>query len=177
MELKMTELEGLEGTMNPYEALDNMSYETSSGEKYWEEESQPRKKKVSFNDILSNMNLVVNTQGVLQFMAPAHTHVPSNAVVQEATITPAVKHSYIYNKYFKEYAGQPSPMPEVRVPKTIQEYRQMLADDRKQAMEHKQRIEQIKSKKLMFTTETSVAGINPRNIKPTKNTLRTMRFG
>ena len=176
MELKITELEGTNATMNPYEALNNTSYESSSGEKYWEE-VQPKKKKVSFNDILTNMNLVVNAQGVLQFMAPAHAHLPSNTVVREASIEPAVKHSYIYNKYFKEYAGQPPAMPEVRVPKTMQEYRQMLADDRQHAMEHKQRIEQIKSKKLMFTTETSVAGINPRNIRPTKNTLRTMRFG
>ena len=52
----------------------------------------------------------------------------------------------------------------------------MLLEDRKRAIEHKKRIEQIKSKKLLFTT-TPGMGTNPRNIQPTKNNLRRMNFG
>ena len=73
MELNLSELDNT-NTMNPYESFDYNSYQQNSGENYWEkpkeEESEFKKKKVSFNDILSNMNLVVNKQGVLQFMVP-----------------------------------------------------------------------------------------------------------
>ena len=69
MELNLSEL----NTMNPYDTFDYNSYEEQNGINYWEKpkvEEKTRKKKVSFNDILSNMNLVVNKQGVLQFMSP-----------------------------------------------------------------------------------------------------------
>jgi hypothetical protein len=36
--------------------------------KYWEQPKTEKKKKVSFNDILTNMNLVVGKNGVLQQM-------------------------------------------------------------------------------------------------------------
>ena len=52
----------------------------------------------------------------------------------------------------------------------------MLLDDRKKAIEHKIRIEQIKSKKLMFTAPPGLTGVNPRNIRATKNNLHSMNF-
>jgi hypothetical protein len=218
MELKLTEL----NTMNPYDTFDYNSYESQNGENYWEKqkphETHTKKKKVSFNDILSNMNLVVNNQGVLQFMVPTQQHGsniegsniegsnierPQNynynsndnsernfnqsTFSQSNTrqpqqnknlqpLEPSVKHSYIYNKYFKDYADPNVEKPEPRVPKTIQEYYQMLLDDKKKAIEHKLRMEQIKSKKLMFTSAPDATGVNPRNIVPTKNNLRSMNF-
>lgn len=135
---------------------------------YWESPApEKRKKKVSFNDILSNMNLVVNQHGVLQYMTPT----PVNEL-QEAPIDPSVKHSYIYNKYFKNYADPQTTSPLRRVPKTIEEYRQMVLEDRIEAIRQKQRIDKIKSKKLLFT---SPEGIN-RNIQATQNGLRKMSF-
>lgn len=161
-----------------------MNYSESSTENYWEQEEPiPKKKKVSFNDILSNMNLIVNKQGVLQQMVPNRTHVSS---IQQATtvqepplieqsIEPQLKHSYIYNKYFKDYRDSEQPEWQPRVPKTMEEYRQMLADDRKKAYEQKMRIEQIKSTKMLFTTSNT---LNPqlRNMRATQNTLNTMKF-
>jgi hypothetical protein len=196
--------------MNPYDSFDYNSYEKQNGENYWEkpknQETQIKKKKVSFNDILSNMNLVVNNQGVLQFMTLKQEQSYNPPVVynnynntnnnynynsnefsqtnirtpqknkNSEQIDPAVKHSYIYNKYFKDYASSNVEKPEVRVPKTKEEYYQMLLDDRKKVIEQKLRVEQIKSKKLMFTVTPDSTGVNPRNIVPTKNNLRSMNF-
>lgn len=206
MELKLTELDNV-NTMNPYNDFGQNSYKTQNGENYWEknqsQETQIKKKKVSFNDILSNMNLVVNNQGVLQFMTlnQEQSYNPpvfdnnynntnnnydynSNIFSQRESqrnknseqVDPSVKHSYIYNKYFKDYASSNVEKPEVRVPKTKEEYYQMLLDDRKKAIEQKLRVEQIKSKKLMFTVSPDSTGVNPRNIVPTKNNLRSMNF-
>jgi hypothetical protein len=77
MELNFSELDNM-NTKNPYENFDYNAYENQTGtnpEKYWEQQNiqkqqQTKKKKVSFDDILSNMNLVVNKSGVLQFMTP-----------------------------------------------------------------------------------------------------------
>ena len=75
MELNFTELN----------SCDNNSYQ-QNGDNYWEkpkvEEKQTRRKKVSFNDILSNMNLVVNNQGVLQFMVPNPNEQPQQYQAQ-----------------------------------------------------------------------------------------------
>lgn len=214
MELKLSELDNA-NTMNPYDTNRFNSYEKIGGDNYWEQakpqETQVKKKKVSFNDILSNMNLVVNSQGVLQFMTlnqekvynppvfenknnynynsnefsppnfNRHALTQSNITepqknMNSEKIDPAVKHSYIYNKYFKDYADPNVDKPMVRVPKTKEEYYQMLLDDKKKAIEHKLRMEQIKSTKLLFTAPDSGIGVNPRNIVPTKNNLRSMNF-
>ena len=196
MELKMSKIDN----MNPYDSFDYKSYE-QSGENYWNKQPDvPKKKKVSFNDILSNMNLVVNKQGVLQYMIPAkedayeqptdeynynspsnynsniHSAFTQTSSKKQEPLNPAVKHSYIYNKYFKDYADQNANTPQARVPKTMAEYQQMLADDRKKAFEQKLRIEQIKSKKLLFTCSSGGTGNDPRNIRVSHN-LKKMRFG
>jgi hypothetical protein len=208
MELNLSEIDN----MKSYDKFDYKSYQ-QNGENYWEkpkiQESQPKKKKVSFNDILSNMNLVVNKEGVLQFMSPTKELISdeqqyisennnynynANQFNQKSNfnqqsnfnqeqknnnsdpLDPLVKHSYIYNKYFKDYADPNVEKPMVRVPKTMEEYYQMLLDDKKRAIEHKLRIEQIKSKKLLFTAPEGGIGVNPRNIVPSKNNLRSMSF-
>jgi hypothetical protein len=94
---------------------------------------------------------------------------------KEGPLDPSVKHSYIYNKYFKDYVDPNAQKQGPRVPKTIEEYHQMLLEDKIRAIEHKKRIEQIKSTKLMFTT-TPGSGSNPRNMVASKNNLRMMNF-
>ena len=215
MELNFSELDNMT-TQNPYEndyGVDNNT------EKYWEQaksekEQQTKKKKVSFNDILTNMNLVVNKKGVLQFMQPtqepqqqdyqyeeqyyqqqyaqpqqrqysqqqqrqyAQPQQRQYAQPQQQLVEPSVKHSYIYNKYFKDYADVSAPAPERRVPKTIEEYNQMVREDRIKRIEERKRISEIKSTKLMFTTtpDNHVSQGNPRNVQASKNTLRKMSF-
>ena len=69
-----------------YSEIDNNSkeYDTlinNNFDKYWEKPAEKlaeksndekvKKKRVTFDDILTNMNLVVNKTGVLQFMTPS----------------------------------------------------------------------------------------------------------
>ena len=173
MELNFSELDNVI-TQNPYEQLNSNDYGLDNSEKYWEQsksqkEEQTKKKKVSFNDILSNMNLVVNKKGVLQFIKPSK---PMNEFQQqqdyqndyqneeqyysqqtqyakphqqnvpqqrqhENTVDPSVKHSYIYNKYFKDYADVNASAPEKKVPKTIEEYNRMVYEDRIKRIEER----------------------------------------
>lgn len=212
MEVNLTELDN-SNTMNPYNTFDYKSYEEHSGDNYWEkpkvQEMEPKKKKVSFNDILSNMNLVVNKQGVLQFMVPnqeeplnqnynynsnksqSQTQYQQTQYQQPEYQQPtyqyqqqnknpqpvdlSVKHSYIFNKYFKDYTDPNAEKHSPRVPKTIEEYHQMLLEDRIKAIEHKKLMEQVKSKKMMFISAPGT-NLNPRNLQATKNNLRMMNF-
>lgn len=199
MEINFTELN----------SCDNNSYQ-QNGDNYWEkpkvEEKQTRRKKVSFNDILSNMNLVVNNQGVLQFMAPNpneqpqqyqdspqqqqyqgslqqqqyYQDSPQQQYYQDSQqnkgsqpiLDQSVKHSYIYNKYFKDYGRENSEKVEPRVPKTIQEYHQMLLEDKIKKNQHRKMIEQVKSKKMIFISDPG----STRNIQVSTNNLRMMNF-
>ena len=207
MELNFTELN----------SCDNNSYQ-QNGDNYWEkpkvEEKQTRRKKVSFNDILSNMNLVVNNQGVLQFMVPnpneqpqqyqdssqqqyqhsaqqqQYQHSAQQQYYQDSPqqqqyyqdspqnkgsqpiLEQSVKHSYIYNKYFKDYGRENSEKVEPRVPKTIQEYHQMLLEDKIKKIQHRKMIEQVKSKKMIFISDPC----STRNIQVSTNNLRMMNF-
>ena len=185
MELNLSELD----SMNPYDNFDYNSYEQQNGENYWEKpkaEETTKRKKVSFNDILSNMNLIVNKQGVLQFMGP-NKHQNQNELNQQPQyqqpqqnknsqpIDQSVKHSYIYNKYFKDYSDPNTEKPGPRVPKTIEEYHQMLLEDKIKQIQHKKMVEEVKSKKMLFTS-TPGASSNPRNLQASRNNLRMMNF-
>jgi hypothetical protein len=233
MELNLTELDNI-NTMNPY---DNFDYNSYNQDNYWDkqqsQETQSKKKKVSFNDILSNMNLVVNKEGVLQFMTPIKNENPmkpqqnqyqqnqyqqnqyqqnqyqqnqyqqnqnqqnkyqqnqnqQNKYQQNQNqqnqnqqnqkknepLDPNVKHSYIYNKYFKDYVNTNVEKQGPRVPKTIEEYQKMLLEDKIKAIQHKKMVEQVKSKKMLFTTTPDMS-LNPKNIQASKNNLRMMNF-
>ena len=181
----------------------NFDYESQFNEpqQYWDQ-APVKKKKVSFDDILSNMNLVVNQKGVLQFMQPVQNdeyldqqhetqmqqpyqeyvaqqlaqrqQQPYQQQQSHAPIDPGLKNSFLYNKYFKDYKDDISSYePEIRVPKTMEEYRQMLLEDKIKELQQKKRISEIKSTKLMFTTNIS----NQSNtIRPTRNNLRSMNF-
>ena len=220
MELNISELDN----MNPYDTFDYKNLDNKT-ENYWEkplkQETKEKRKKVSFNDILSNMNLVVNKQGVLQLMVPnneelfhqngyqtqtnttqtnttqinksypnsfsqqnyyqsdnlnVNKNVNKNVTRREEPIDKSLKHSYIYNKYFKDYVDPNIQKSGPRVAKTIEEYNKMLLDDKIKAIEEKKRIQQIKSTKLMFTVAPGSQS-NPRNIVASKNNLRMMNFG
>lgn len=182
---------------------DDESQIESIYEKYWEQE-KPKKKKVTFDDILSNMNLVVNKSGVLQFMTPIqdesnvyqpqeydydqfiYKETPQQQVIKLNNnpidpidpIDPNVKHSYIYNKYFKDYNDASMQQePEIRVPKTIEEYRQMVLEDKIKQYKERMRLAHIKSTKLLFTSPNmNTVNVNTRNIQASKNNLRMMNF-
>jgi hypothetical protein len=208
MELNFSEINNI-NTKIPYENVDYNSYDSKNNnpEKYWEQNTQKQiqpKKKVSFDDILSNMNLVVNKSGTLQFMSHNKTNeeqqypqqqypqqqypqqqYPQQQYPQQLQVNktvekldPSVKNSYIYNKYFQDYKDANPVSREVRVPKTMEEYNKMLLEDKIKSLEQKKRISEIKSTKLMFTTTPSnqINPSNSRNIQSSKNNLRMMSF-
>ena len=79
------------------------------------------------------------------------------------------KYRVINNNKIQEY------MLQLKYHIGIKEYKQMLKDDRIKAFQHKQYIDQVKSKKMLFVSSPGTIN-NPRNIQSTKNTLRSMSF-
>lgn len=206
---------------NEQQNLDYNPYDNP--EKYWNQAPRTKKKKVSFDDILSNMNLVVNQKGVLQFMQPVQNEeyyqqqpqmnyqqpqpqyqqpyqeyvaqqlaqrqqqppiqqlpmqtyqqpAMQQSHMQQPPIDPALKNSFLYNKYFKDYKDVTTYEPQIRVPKTMEEYKQMLLEDKIKELQQKKRIAEIKSTKLMFTTNVPDQS---NIIRPTRNNLRSMNF-
>jgi hypothetical protein len=133
---------------------------------YWENNvvEVKKKKKVTYDDILTSLNLVVAPNGVLQYMNAkpntlnddnnqqqyAPQSILKNPVTQEK-IQPQVKHSYIYNKYFKSYKDVNVTVEEPRKPMTREEYQKMVIDDLIKKRIAQKRVAQIKSKQMAFT--------------------------
>ena len=142
---------------------------------YWEQSSstettsvKPRRKKVTFDDILTNMNLVINEQGMLQHMVTTSTLPPAQPY-SAGPIPEAVKHSTIYNKYskrFNQYQDPYGPPPEAPQPMTRAQILNQLAQQQQQ----RAKIAETKSTRLQFTNI-------PNNvINSTKHQLRRMSF-
>jgi len=198
MELNFTEIDDLD--KNSYEKLNTKPNELNQP-KYWEKTQKkiniPKKKKVTFDDILSNMNLVVNQNGVLQSMAPLQQYdqpqyyqeqqqpyqyqqQPYQQIQKNSDpLDPSVKHSYLFNKYFKDYKdANDNFKPQVKIPKTIEEYKQMVLEERIRQIQERNRIAQIKSKKMLYTSNPHMQqNRNQGVIKASKNNLRSMNFG
>ena len=193
MELKFNEIEEIDSNYNDDNEKNNLTQP-----KYWE--TQPnqnnikRKKRVSFDDILSNMNLVVNKEGVLQTMVPryeeqyvAENYYNTNNNIQyniqpeknKEPLHPVVKHSYIFNKYFKDYKDTfDVSRPQPKVPKTLEEYKKMVLEERIRQINERKRIAQIKPKNLLFISNpnTSQNLNHVPCIRASKNNLRSMNF-
>ena len=113
-------------------------------------EQNPKKTKISYDDILSNMGMYVKDGKVHIY---AKNEVKQNEVKQNEVKkhqNSNVKNNYIYNKYFKD-----DLKPEVgkrRVPKTWDEYRNMLKQDSIQ----RERIKKFKNTKLFLYQNTTV---------------------
>jgi len=146
--------------------------------KYWEvsKSTEPKQKpKFGYDDILSSINLVVK-DGVLQYMTPAtndNAHVQhydnsnnynnknsnnnnsnnnnsnNKPTVRKVSIDPNVKNSAIYNKYFKNYKD-PNEVREIKIPKTREEYKQMVIEEHNKRVELQRRLAQIKPKTMFF---------------------------
>jgi len=198
MEINFSEID----QQNPYQNETNQPNLNETNTNYWEQPKieKPKIKKVSFDYILTNMNLVVSKDGTLRSMIPKTNNVfnfnsdynqqqsqqqypqqqypqqkypqqPQQQYIQQEPLDHSVKHSFIYNKYFKDYKDAIT-LPEVKVPKTIEEYKQMLLEDKIERIKQQKRISEIKSTKLFFTTNTG--GNGP--INSSRNNLKSMNF-
>lgn len=150
----------------------------NSNNTYWNSSNQPPKKnKITYDDILSSLNLVVNENGVLQYMTPKsnfeqpavqnqihHYSQKKEEPIKISKIEPQLKNSAIFNKYFKNYKEEPSQ--EERKPLTIAEYNKMVLQNRIRRFQEQKKISQIKSKKMLFTGEnnSTVAYATPNNL-------------
>ena len=194
MELNFNELDDL----NNYNTSQSSVGNTNS---YWEnpkESTNSKKKRVTYDDILSSLNLVVNQNGVLQYMtikpnndlflqnpreppkqppkqapkqAPKQTsQVSSKPFLNSKPLEPEVKNSYIFNKYFKDYKDTNNniQIDEPKRPQTIEEYNRMVFDERVKRMKERNRVAQIKSTKLLFENNST--------IYVSKNNLYRMSF-
>jgi hypothetical protein len=154
--------------------------------KYWETNNNPvipKKKKVTYDDILSSLNLVVHN-GVLQYIDiykepgemgpinPDNEGRPTKSILKnksnnQTKVEPQLKNSYIYNKYFKDFRDT-NIIEEPPVPMTREEYKRMTIQNLINRVREKKRIELIKSKKLLFTNNNNT--IN-QNIYASQNNL------
>lgn len=174
---------------------DNYSYDN-----YWESPktintnsytNQSSKPKVTYNDILSSLNVVVQN-GVLQkinipkpqpqskqnsnFVKNSNLkQINNNNVINNNKLEPALKNSYIFNKYFKNYKGeyQGEDEDEVIKPLTKEEYKKLLIDNYIKRINDKIRIAQIKSKKIQYTNTDNFVIKSSYN---TANLNRLFRF-
>ena len=149
------------------------------------------------------MNLVVNPKGVLQFMQPAAAATSASAsdyrygdgdgdsgngyggngygysrAQPPSSVPPAVKHSYIYNKYFTNYQdpAMMDAVPQYRTPQTKEEYRQMLIDDLRKKIEHQRRIAAIKPTQILYTAGGSTERVRHHQVQSSTPRLQKMAF-
>ena len=129
---------------------------------YWDnkpDHSAQKKARFSYDDILNSLNLVVQNGVLKQIQVkPTTGQGQSQGQVQQQALSqksvsfdPQVKNSYIYNKYFKDYAQPGAPMEQA-----IKDYLERIAS--------RKRIEQIKSMKLLFNTNNIHVAPNNGNL-------------
>lgn len=149
--------------------LDNESVNTKT---YWDDKKQPiitpKKNKISYDDILSSLNMVVHN-GILQF-APNQKIIkkqdpqyqqpqqyqqphqqPKKQIQTQQLPQQPQGNNYIINKYFNDYKD-PNIIDEPQRPLTREEYKQLMIADYIKRLQEKKRIAQIKPKKLLFDT-------------------------
>jgi hypothetical protein len=146
--------------------------------------ARPKKKQISYDDILSSMNTVV-IDGKLEFIKkdvlqnivdkqqqPLQKKVTFNNLPGQNTPRPQLdKSSYIYNKYFKDYKDQsPNQIEAPTRPLTKNEIIKQLVINKVNAFNERNRIAEIKSTKLLFNNNNNTnIVINSRYIPPNPN--------
>ena len=158
MELSFEEIPGTEQAAPP-------QFENN----YWDnkpDHSAQKKVRFSYDDILNSLNLVVQNGVLKQIQVkPTTGQGQSQGQVQQQALSqksvsfdPQVKNSYIYNKYFKDYAQPGAPT----VPLTPEQRKQQAIKDYLVRVAAQKRIEQ--SRKLLFNTSNIQVAPNNGNL-------------
>ena len=170
-----------------FSEIDDLDNQNQFDVNYWETSSNTqtqKKKKINYDDILNSLNLVVNKNGVLQYMTTNGNQESEQKQYQHQQqqpikgrpLEPQVKNSQIYNKYFKDYKDPNAEyVQEVKVPQTIEEYKRMVLEEHIKRIQERKRIAQIKSTKMLFESN-NIPVNNTGNISASKNNLRMMKF-
>jgi hypothetical protein len=115
------------------------------------ENIQTIRKVVTYDDIMNKMG-IFSKDGKLYQLLPQTQVKQTQSQVNH-------KNSYIYNKYFNKQEQQ--QQPEIRVPKSIQEYKMMLV----QSYIEREKIRRIKSTKLiMSNSNINISNRNNANL-------------
>jgi hypothetical protein len=141
-----------------------------------------KKPKVTYDDILKSLNLKVN-KGVLEYSLAAPPLQTQNTNCnnslktcyrkqqnqqQQQQIPFQEKSSYIYSKYFKDYKDHSSVNQEQIQPiyLTKEEIKKRIILNEIRKREERKRIEEVKSKKLLFARNNHFAPTNatPNNL-------------
>jgi hypothetical protein len=129
---------------------------------YWTTKEQKKsqvKQQVSYDDILSTLNLT-EVNGVLIFKENKEEKEKEkekekeplkNAKPVNIPIPQEITNSYIYNKFFKKYKSA-DVVETPQVPLTKEEYIKSKIKKHNERVAAQKRIEQIKSKKLLFVS-------------------------
>lgn len=198
MDISFDEIDDLGGNKKYFDVNSYNNRMTPGGNRntnnYWNLPKEDiQQKKVTYDDILSSLNLVISPNGVLQYMtlkpkndilvqpqsgtqyqSQQQYNQPSSKTIQHQTknnepLDPQVKNSFIFNKYFKDYKDPNIKFEEPKnKPQTVEEYNKSLLEDRLRIIKERKRIAQIKSTKILFE--------NKPIINVTKNNLRRMPF-
>jgi len=146
-----------------------------------------KKPKISYDDILTSLNLKVNN-GKLEYIQPKTTH-PGDRLKtcykkeeqqqkqpqqqpESIPLQNPYQSSYIFNKYFKDYKD-PSLPPEEPVFLSPQEYKRQVILEMIRRNEERKRIAQIKSKKMLFAQNNPTP---PSYSVPTNNINKLFRL-
>ena len=118
---------------------------------------QNKQPQISYEDIMAKMGMFV-ANGKLHLMdnnPQGYQQIKNIQQQQQQSNTNIPQNSYIYNKYFKE---ELHPQNEIRRPMTVHEYKRKVLENFMQ----RQRINQIKSRKLLIPTAN--INISPVNL-------------
>ena len=145
---------------NPYFSTNTYPHSNSS--------IKSKKQGISYDDILSSLNLKVN-HGKLEYIEPtipssnnssfytSQTQPIKKVQVKPTTTTHSAppQYSYIHNKYFKNYKESSATYQEVK-PMTREEYKRKIIQQYIARKLAQKRVNQIKSKKLLFSAQQPV---------------------
>jgi hypothetical protein len=198
MNLNFTEIDDLANNDN----FDVNGYQSNN---YWEtannQTQAPKKKKINYDDILNSLNLVVNKNGVLQYMS-----VNPNGENTQQQQQPQYNQQQSYNNQpqynQQQYNQQPQiktiakgkPLePQVKNSFIYNKYFKDYKDPNAEIVEEvkvpqtieeynrmvlEERIKRIRERnRIAQIKSTKMLFENNNNIGASKNTLRTMRFG
>jgi hypothetical protein len=198
MNLNFTEIDDLANNDN----FDVNGYQSNN---YWETANNqtlaPKKKKINYDDILNSLNLVVNKNGVLQYMS-----VNPNGENTQQQQQPQYNQQQSYNNQpqynQQQYNQQPQiktiakgkPLePQVKNSFIYNKYFKDYKDPNAEIVEEvkvpqtieeynrmvlEERIKRIRERnRIAQIKSTKMLFENNNNIGASKNTLRTMRFG
>jgi hypothetical protein len=142
--------------------------------------NKPKKKTVSYDDILSSMNTIVidgklefirkdRLQTIIENQQPQKWNTDKKKVTFNQMPQQQIdKSSYIYNKFFKGYKDETqNEIEEPRRPLTKNELIKQLIINKANAINERNRIAEIKSTKLLFNNNNNRnIVINSRYIPP-----------